>query len=197
MKYSFTTSNGKYSKNKKNRASLKPEVDLNRLLTLEKPNDLTEFIYEKVIKLFKVSKVVKGGRRYKYCALVVVGDLCARSAAASAKASDAADAVVKAVNRASKVANNAAPINLRKLTYKLIGKYNATKVIIMPTKKGVGVRAGNVVRAIFDSIGISDVSAKVFGSTNAHNVIRAVFNAFEKFNKLEINRSHVWSRKFS
>ncbi|MGP1930063.1 MAG: hypothetical protein ACTS79_01405 [Arsenophonus sp. ET-KM2-MAG3] len=158
----------------------KPNVDLNEFVIHEKSTDMTELVYEKVVKLSKVSKVVKGGRRYKYCALVIVGNLCGKASAASAKAADAADAVVKAVKRASKLIINCAVISPESLTYRINGACNATKVLITPTREGTGVRASNVVKAILDAFGFFDVSAKLFGSTNSYNVIGAVFNAFEK-----------------
>ncbi|MFP3040034.1 MAG: hypothetical protein ACTS4X_00240 [Candidatus Hodgkinia cicadicola] len=160
--------------------SFKPNIDLNKFTNYEKFVESNELIYEKVIKLSKVSKVVKGGRRYKYCALVVVGNLCGKASFASAKAVDAADAVVKAIKKASKLTINSATLTSRKITYKINGAYNATRVIITPTREGVGIRGNNVVKAVLDALGISDASAKLFGSTNSCNVIGAVFNAIEK-----------------
>ncbi|MGP1922132.1 MAG: hypothetical protein ACTS4Z_02745 [Candidatus Hodgkinia cicadicola] len=181
MKYSVSTNaNNEHVKLRKNRISSKPIIDLNKFVDHERSTDMTELVYEKVIKLSKVSKVVKGGRRYKYCALVVVGNLCGKASAASAKAADAADAVVKAIKCASKLIINCAVVSPANLTYRISGACNATKVIITPTREGTGIRASNVVKAILDAFGVFDVSAKVFGSTNSHNVIGAVFNAFQK-----------------
>ncbi len=160
--------------------SSKPNVDLDKFISFERLTNKNELIYEKVIKLSKVSKVVKGGRRYKYCALVVVGNLCGKASAASAKAADAADAVIKAIKRASKLAISSSVISFENLTYKLSGTCNATKVIILPTREGTGIHASNVVKAVLDALGVSNVSAKLFGSTNSYNVIGAVFNALEK-----------------
>ncbi|MGP1921869.1 MAG: hypothetical protein ACTS7C_00110 [Candidatus Hodgkinia cicadicola] len=173
--------------------SSKPNVDLNKFTSFERSVGMNELTYEKVIKLSKVSKVVKGGRRYKYCALVIVGNLCGKASAASAKAADAADAVVKAVKRASKLTINSAVISPKGLTYKISGACNATKVIITPTREGTGIRASNVVKAILDAFGVLDVSAKLFGSTNCYNVIGAVFNAFKKLHW----HQQVWLTKAS
>ncbi|MFP3018917.1 MAG: hypothetical protein ACEY26_00165 [Candidatus Hodgkinia cicadicola] len=174
------TAVGDYVKGEKFRMPVKSNVDLNKFTNFEEPTDVSDLIYEKVIKLSKVSKVVKGGRRYKYCALVVVGNLCGKASVASAKASDAADAVSKAVKRAMKLTINSAGIRPERVFYKITGTCNATKVVITPTREGAGVRAGNVVKAVLDAFGVSDISAKLFGSTNSHNVIGAIFNAFEK-----------------
>ncbi|MGP1911619.1 MAG: hypothetical protein ACTS5A_00455 [Candidatus Hodgkinia cicadicola] len=170
----------KQSKHRGIQTTSKPNIDFKKNPNYGETVESDELIYEKVIKLSKVSKVVKGGRRYKYCALVVVGNLCGKASSASAKAVDAADAVVKAIKKASKLTINSAKLISRKITYKINGAYNATRVIITPTREGVGIRGNNVVKAVLDALGILDASAKLFGSTNPCNVIGAVFNAIEK-----------------
>ncbi|MGP1911259.1 MAG: hypothetical protein ACTS4T_00310 [Candidatus Hodgkinia cicadicola] len=168
--------------------SFESNIDLNKFTNYGKNVEPNGLIYEKVIKLSKVSKVVKGGRRYKYCALVVVGNLCGKASSASAKAVDAADAVVKAIKKAAKLTINSAILVSRKITYKVNGAYNATRVVITPTREGVGIRGNNVVKAVLDALGILDASAKLFGSTNPCNVIGAVFNAIEKLHW----HQHIW-----
>ncbi len=146
-------------------------------------DSFSSFSYEKLIKLTKVSKVVRGGRKYRYCALVVVGTTCGQVGFCNAKANDAQDAAIKATQRAASAMISVPLITNGKLTYDISGSYNNTKVLIRPSREGTGIRAGNTVRAILDALGIKDVNAKIIGSNTPHNVIKAVFNALKALNR--------------
>ncbi|MCL2567684.1 MAG: 30S ribosomal protein S5 [Alphaproteobacteria bacterium] len=136
------------------------------------PRDKIELI-EKLVHVNRVAKVVKGGRRFAFAALVVVGDGKGKIGFGSAKAREVPDAVVKATAAAK---NNMVHIPMkegRTLHHDIVAKFGAGKVIIKRAKPGTGVIAGGAMRSVFEAMGIQDVVAKSIGSTNPHNLIRA------------------------
>ncbi|XXN13750.1 MAG: 30S ribosomal protein S5 [Candidatus Hodgkinia cicadicola] len=137
----------------------------------------TALEFEKVVQLRRVSKVVKGGRKYRYSALVVVGDTVGRVGAALAKAADAQDAAVKASQRAQAQIIFVPLTRECRLPFNIKGKHNNTKALIFNSKKGAGSKASNVVRAILDAMGAKDISVKLIGSKTPHNVVKAVLDA--------------------
>ncbi|ETZ07191.1 30S ribosomal protein S5 [Holospora obtusa F1] len=131
------------------------------------------------VKVSRVSKVVKGGKRFNFSALVVVGDGKGRCGFGSGKAKEVASAVKKATDQASKNIIRVPLKEGRTFFHDILGKYGAGEVFIRSAKKGKGVIAGGTMRAIFDVMGVQDVVSKILRSNNPHNVVRATFDAFK------------------
>ncbi|MBU1007466.1 30S ribosomal protein S5 [Candidatus Dependentiae bacterium] len=138
----------------------------------------SEFI-ETVINVRRVAKVIKGGRRFAFSALVVVGDGAGRAGIALGKGRDVASAIAKALRRAKK---NMFVVPLYKTTipYTVTGRFGASKVLIRSASKGTGVIAGGAVRAVMEALGIRDVLAKSIGSVNPQNAVKATVNALQQ-----------------
>ncbi len=136
------------------------------------PRDKVELI-EKLVHVNRVAKVVKGGRRFAFAALVVVGDGKGKIGFGSAKAREVPDAVIKATASAKKNMVNIPMKEGRTLHHDVVAKFGAGKVIMKKAKPGTGVIAGGAMRSVFEAMGIQDVVAKSIGSTNPHNLIRA------------------------
>ena len=134
-------------------------------------------LIDKLVSINRVAKVVKGGRRFGFAALVVVGDGKGRVGHGSGKAKEVADAVRKATDSAKK---NMVRISLREsrtLHHDVSGAYGAGKVILRAAPAGTGVIAGGPMRAIFEALGVHDVVAKSTGTSNPHNMVKATFDA--------------------
>lgn len=131
---------------------------------------------EKVVNVNRVTKVVKGGRIMSFSALVVVGDGNGKVGYGLGRAKEVSLAVQKAAKLAHKNLYNV-EIQDGTIYYPSYAKYCATKVMVMPAKSGSGVIAGGAMRAVFDVVGISNITAKIHGSSNPHNVIKATINA--------------------
>ncbi|AHC14313.1 30S ribosomal protein S5 [Salinispira pacifica] len=133
---------------------------------------------EKLIQLNRVAKVVKGGRRFSFSALVVVGDKKGRVGFGFGKANDVSEAIRKAVEKGKK-SLVVVPIKNGTLPHKITGKYKSSSILMKPAAPGAGVIAGGAVRAILELGGLSDVLSKSLGSQNAINVVKATFNGLE------------------
>jgi small subunit ribosomal protein S5 len=133
---------------------------------------------EQVVKIYRCSTVIKGGRRFSFAALVVVGDRNGRVGVGYGKANEVPAAVEKAVKDARK---SLVQVNLRGTTvaHATSAKYRASKVTLVPAGEGTGVIAGAATRAVLELAGVKDVLTKVFGSTNAKNVVKATLNALQ------------------
>ena len=141
----------------------------------DKEREPKEFI-EKLVKLNRTSKTVKGGRRMSFSALTVVGDQKGRVGYGFGKANDVSEAIRKSVDRAKRNLVTV-PVKNGTLPHEMIGKYKASEILLKPACPGTGIIAGGPVRAIMDAIGATDVISKSQGSRASVNVVRATFDA--------------------
>jgi small subunit ribosomal protein S5 len=141
----------------------------------DKEKEQKEFV-EKLVKLNRTAKTVKGGRRMSFSALTVVGDQKGRVGYGFGKANDVSEAIRKSVDRAKRNLVMV-PVKNGTLPHEMIGKYKSSSILLKPACPGTGIIAGGAVRAIMDAIGATDVISKSLGSSCAVNVVRATFNA--------------------
>jgi len=141
----------------------------------------TDYI-EKLVNVNRVAKVIKGGRRFSFSALVVVGDGRGRVGHGHGKAREVPDAVKKATERAKRKMIRVPLKEGRTLHHDVNGHYGAGNVILRAAVPGTGIIAGGPMRAVFEAIGIQDVVAKSVGSSNPFNMIRAMFEALGEAN---------------
>ena len=135
---------------------------------------------EHLVTINRVAKVVKGGRRFGFAAIMIVGDLKGRVGYGKGKAKEVPEAVRKATEDAK---NKMIRVHLkdnRTLHHDVVGKFGAGKVILRSAAPGTGIIAGGPMRALFESLGIKDIVAKSNGTSNPHNMIKATFDAFKK-----------------
>jgi small subunit ribosomal protein S5 len=134
---------------------------------------------EQVVKVYRCSTVVKGGRRFSFAALVVLGDRKGQVGIGYGKANEVPPAVEKAIKDARK---NLHRINLLGTTipHEIKAKYRATYVVLVPASEGTGVIAGSAARAVLELAGVKDVLTKVYGSTSAKNVVKATIKALQQ-----------------
>lgn len=128
---------------------------------------------ERVVFVNRVSKTVKGGRRMKFTALVVIGDRKGRYGFGTGKAAEVPDAIKKASEAARKNIHNVKLVKGGTISHEIMGKFGACSVLLKPAPEGTGVIAGGPVRAVLELAGVSNVCSKVYGSRAAINVVRA------------------------
>jgi small subunit ribosomal protein S5 len=134
---------------------------------------------EKLVAINRVAKVVKGGKRFSFSALVVVGDGRGRVGYASGKAREVADAVKKASERAKRSMVRIPMREGRTLHHDSFGRFGAGKVVLRSAVSGTGIIAGGAMRSVFEALGIQDVVSKCIGTANPHNMVRATFDALQ------------------
>lgn len=144
---------------------------------------ISEF-QEKVVSVNRVAKTVKGGRIFKFAALIVVGDGKGRVGMGIGKAGEVPDAVRKGIESAKK---NIKKIALRgtSIPHDVIGNFGAAKVLLRPAPEGTGLIAGGAVRAVLELAGVKDIRTKSISSNNAINVVRATFDGLSRLRTLE------------
>jgi small subunit ribosomal protein S5 len=134
---------------------------------------------DKLVTINRVAKVVKGGRRFAFAALVVVGDQKGRVGYGAGKAREVPEAIRKATERAKRALIRVPMKEGRTLHHDMFGHFGAGKVILRAAPAGTGIIAGGPMRAVFESLGIHDVVAKSLGSRNPHNMVKATFAALQ------------------
>jgi small subunit ribosomal protein S5 len=151
--------------------------DRNRDQNRERERDGGEELVDKLVTINRVAKVVKGGRRFAFAALVVVGDQKGRVGYGAGKAREVPEAIRKATDRAKRAMIRVPMKEGRTLHHDSYGHFGAGKVILRTAEAGTGIIAGGPMRAVFESLGIGDVVAKSLGSRNPHNMVKATFAA--------------------
>lgn len=165
------------NENKVQKTDRKPRFEKRNV---QKADDMDK----KLVDVRRVTKVVKGGRTFRFSALVVVGDKKGRVGMAIGKASEVPAAIEKATALAKR---NMFSVSLHNTTipHEIIGKYGKSSVKLMPSKEGTGVIAGGAVRPVVELCGIKDITAKVYGSRNKINCVRATIEALHTLRSAE------------
>jgi small subunit ribosomal protein S5 len=137
-------------------------------------------LIDKLVTINRVAKVVKGGRRFAFAALVVVGDQKGRVGYGAGKAREVPEAIRKATERARRALIRVPMKEGRTLHHDVQGRFGAGRVVLRSATAGTGIIAGGPMRAVFESLGIGDVVAKSLGSRNPHNMVKATFDALTR-----------------
>jgi small subunit ribosomal protein S5 len=146
----------------------------------ERERDGGDELIDKLVTINRVAKVVKGGRRFAFAALVVVGDQKGRVGYGAGKAREVPEAIRKATDRAKRTMIRVPMKEGRTLHHDVTGQYGAGSVVLRAAAAGTGIIAGGPMRAVFETLGIGDVVAKSLGSRNPHNMVKATFAALQR-----------------
>jgi small subunit ribosomal protein S5 len=146
----------------------------------ERDSDGDDGLIDKLVTINRVAKVVKGGRRFAFAALVVAGDQKGRVGWGHGKAREVPEAIRKATEKAKRSMIRVPMKEGRTLHHDIEGRFGAGKVVLRTAVAGTGIIAGGPLRAVFETLGIGDVVAKSLGSRNPHNMVKATFAALER-----------------
>jgi len=153
------------------------------------PSELN--LTDRVVHISRVAKVVKGGRRFSFSALVVVGDGNGFVGYGLGKDNEVPEAIRKGVEQAKKNLIKVSIAEGQTIPYEMEGHYGAGRVLMMPASAGTGVIAGGAARAVFETAGVNNILAKCLGSNNPHNVVKAVFAGLQQMKSPE----EIWARR--